>query len=925
MSRMPAGLRERYLDLLQLSLTGELDQDPSLPIFGWSGFDAQARDAGRDWPATAATMIGGRRLRNLRQLAEAVMADGVPGDFLEAGVWRGGACILLRAVLEAHGDAGRKVWLADSFEGLPAPEAPEDAGSQLHLHAELAVGLAEVRANFQRYGLLDDQVLFLPGWFKDSLPQAPIQSLALLRLDGDLYASTMDTLQALYPKVSPGGAVVVDDYHAFEGCRLAVRDYLAAHGLSPRIEEIDGTGVYWRKPAAPPSAPPAPAPGPGAERHRYDYELDPASDSAAAHVLRMAGASRRVLELGAGPGSVTLHLSAAGCRVTAVERDPSALALLAGRCERAVPADLEAPDWEGTPGLEGPFDTVVLADVLEHLLDPAALLRRLPPLLAAGGAVVVSLPHVCYAPLLAGLMQEDFRYGPWGLLDRTHLRFFGLRNMQRLFEDAGYAITEAELVRVAPEQSEFAAVWGRLRAAQREALRDGPYWDVYQVVLKARPAADWPGPGLSLVALAAPPVAPAQVAGLAGLPTLVAFHLPQFHPFEENDRWWGQGFTEWTNVTKAQPLFSGHHQPQLPTDLGFYDLRLPQAMRAQAKLAEAHGIGAFCYHYYWFDGRRLMVEPLLNLLRDPEQRLPFCLCWANESWTRRWDGADDEILVGQDYPPGWEGRFFDDLLPFLRDPRYLRLDGLPLLVVYRPQQIPDAPAVFEAWRRLAAEAGLGGLHVCAALIHGNWDCRPFGADSGVEFPPHNSGGLPPAPAPAWLRPFSGRLFEHADLAEMYLERRYPGQRVFRTVVPSWDNSARLDGRAYVLANGSPGNYEQWLRRAMELSAREQPGPEKLLFINAWNEWAEGCHLEPDRRHGRAFLEATLRASLGQSRAGGFERGLALPEPAPGGATGWGAAPERLWRWAADRPRLKAWLLGHPRLLAPLRRLRDAWH
>ncbi|HXC64642.1 MAG TPA: glycoside hydrolase family 99-like domain-containing protein, partial [bacterium] len=523
---------------------------------------------------------------------------------------------------------------------------------------------------------------------------------------------------------------------------------------------------------------------------------------------------------------------------------------------------------------------------------------------------------VCYAPLLAGMLQGDFSYRPWGLLDQTHLRFFGLRNMQRLFEEAGYKIVQAELVRARPEHSEFAAAWGSLSAEQREMLSALPGWDTYQVVLRAVPAARWPGPSLALEALATPAlsVAPAGPAALAGRPRLVAFHLPQFHPFDENDQWWGRGFTEWTNVTKALPLFPGHDQPQLPTELGFYDLRLRGSMRAQAKLAEEHGIGAFCYHYYWFDGRRLMAEPLKNLLADAAQRLPFCLCWANESWSRRWDGSEDELLIAQSYGQGWEDRFFDDLLPYLRDARYLRQDGLPLLVVYRPTQIPDAAAVFQGWRRRAEEAGLGGLHVCAALTHGNGDYRPFGADSGVEFPPHNS-DLPILRPAGLAAGFRGRVHEHADLAEQCLQRRYPDQLVFRTVVPAWDNSPRTGMRGFVLVNGGPHNYEQWLDRALELGAAEQPGRDKLVFINGWNEWAEGCHLEPDRTHGRGYLEATLRALRGATQRQGFKRGMS---PA------WVRVAERLWRSAAGLPRLKAWMLGHPRLLGRLQRLRGAW-
>lgn len=208
------------------------------------------REEGRDWPWDAETMIGLRRLDNLQSCIEQCLADGVPGDLIETGVWRGGATIFMRAVLKAHGDTGRRVWLADSFEGLPRPDEskyPADRGDTLWSHVQLAVSLEEVKANFERYGLLDDQVRFLKGWFKDTLPGAPIERLAVLRLDGDMYESTMDALRALYPRLSPGGFVIVDDYGLIPACRQAVEDYRREHGIHDEIRKIDWSGVYWRR------------------------------------------------------------------------------------------------------------------------------------------------------------------------------------------------------------------------------------------------------------------------------------------------------------------------------------------------------------------------------------------------------------------------------------------------------------------------------------------------------------------------------------------------------------------------------------------------------------------------------------------------------------------------------------------------------
>jgi O-methyltransferase/8-demethyl-8-(2,3-dimethoxy-alpha-L-rhamnosyl)tetracenomycin-C 4'-O-methyltransferase len=248
-------LRARYLDLMRDSLTGLLREDPSLEQRTRGGlreFDRAQRVEGKDWPSRALSMIGAKRMLQLQRAAEFVIERGVPGDFIETGVWRGGACILMRAVLAAYGVTDRRVWVADSFQGLPPPDAgqyPKDAGNMLHVFDQLAVSADSVRAHFARYGLLDDQVQFLEGWFRDTLPTAPIDRLAILRLDGDLYESTMDALVALYDKVSPGGIVIVDDYGILESCRAAVTDFRSQRGVTEAIYRIDDSGVHWQRSA----------------------------------------------------------------------------------------------------------------------------------------------------------------------------------------------------------------------------------------------------------------------------------------------------------------------------------------------------------------------------------------------------------------------------------------------------------------------------------------------------------------------------------------------------------------------------------------------------------------------------------------------------------------------------------------------------
>jgi len=356
---------------------------------------------------------------------------------------------------------------------------------------------------------------------------------------------------------------------------------------------------------------------------------------------------------------------------------------------------------------------------------------------------------------------------------------------------------------------------------------------------------------------------------------LIAFYLPQFHPIPENDEWWGKGFTEWTNVTKARPLFAGHYQPHLPADLGFYDLRVREVMREQAQLARANGIEAFCYHYYWFSGKRLLERPLEEMLAEPQTDMPFCLCWANENWTRRWDAAENKVLMAQRYLPEDDLAFIQSLEPYFRDSRYLRVDGAPLLVVYRPQQLPDTARTTQVWREYCRKAGLGEIHLCAALTHGN-QALPDGFDSVVDFPPHNIDVPRQNTLIDFHEPFAGNAFDFVDIAQHCLDKPRVTGLHFRGVFPCWDNTARTGSRALVVVNDGPENYEHWLSESIRKAERELPPGKRLVFINAWNEWAEGCHLEPDRRHGHAFLEGTARALSGNPQAQGFVDHSLLP-------------------------------------------------
>ncbi|CAH2031345.1 glycosyltransferase WbsX family protein [Trichlorobacter ammonificans] len=345
---------------------------------------------------------------------------------------------------------------------------------------------------------------------------------------------------------------------------------------------------------------------------------------------------------------------------------------------------------------------------------------------------------------------------------------------------------------------------------------------------------------------------------------LIAFYLPQYHPIPENDRWWGTGFTEWTNTGKARPLFPGHYQPHVPADLGYYDLRVPETRVAQAVMARDTGIEAFCYYHYWFAGKRILERPLNEVVRSGEPDYPFCLCWANQTWTGIWHGSPNKILIEQTYPGEADYRaHFRELLPLFRDNRYLKVDGKPLFVVYRPGDIPDPLGFTRFWQQLARESGLPGLHL-VATIHGRrtWDFRRHGFDAAVMqyLPPLRSAGYV-----SWRSPFrklrhlyqerTGKptVYRYGDVMLDMLPDAGGDAALYPCLIPNWDNTPRSGKNGLVLHDSSPELFRIQLRRALDLTARV-PDDQAVVFIKSWNEWAEGNYLEPDLRFGKAYLD-----------------------------------------------------------------------
>jgi lipopolysaccharide biosynthesis protein len=352
----------------------------------------------------------------------------------------------------------------------------------------------------------------------------------------------------------------------------------------------------------------------------------------------------------------------------------------------------------------------------------------------------------------------------------------------------------------------------------------------------------------------------------------IAFYLPQFHPIPENDEWWGKGFTEWTNVVKARPLFKGHYQPHLPADLGFYDLRLPEVREGQAALAREYGIHAFCYYHYWFNGRRLLERPFDEVLKTGKPDFPFCLCWANENWTRTWDGKDREILVSQAYDSDDDRAHIRWLLRVFDDPRYIRVDDAPLFLVYRLSRLPNPAATAEVWREEARRAGVPNIYLCSveSFDAPKIDPKTWGFDAAVEFQP-DGGAISQSIRcvrcdSLWNR-FSQSLgivpqiFTensvccYPRLVEKMVKKQKSDYVQFPCITPMWDNSARKSKHALLLRGSTPELYGEWLQAALK-RVPEPDGDANLIFINAWNEWAEGNHLEPCQKWGCAYLEAT---------------------------------------------------------------------
>lgn len=360
----------------------------------------------------------------------------------------------------------------------------------------------------------------------------------------------------------------------------------------------------------------------------------------------------------------------------------------------------------------------------------------------------------------------------------------------------------------------------------------------------------------------------------------IAFYLPQFHTIPENDEWWGKGFTEWVNVKKAKPLFEGHYQPRVPLNNNYYDLSDINTMRWQVRLAKEYGLSGFCFYHYWFSGKMLLEKPVNNYLANKDLDLPFCLCWANENWTNGWAAQQPKILIGQN--EGDETKWkehFDYFLPFFKDERYIKEDGKPLLVIYKPDLFPHISQMMKYWDELAKKEGLAGIKYAAQLTPQNVENSPF--DLHIEYQPTNvymemtrtkNGAL--KKIKTGIKHAVSKLFK-IDIEGMKMQKlaRYDYDEMWNEIlnipvtsdkqVPGafvdWDNTARKQNRGYVIEGASPEKFKKYM--SLQIKNAKEKYKKDYIFIFAWNEWAESGYLEPDEKFGYGYLEALKQALI----------------------------------------------------------------
>jgi lipopolysaccharide biosynthesis protein/2-polyprenyl-3-methyl-5-hydroxy-6-metoxy-1,4-benzoquinol methylase len=598
---------------------------------------------------------------------------------------------------------------------------------------------------------------------------------------------------------------------------------------------------------------------------KYDIDLDLQTKNSLSAIIERIKSGSKILEFGPSHGRLTRFLNEyMACEVSCVELDEEAAQEASRYAHKMIVGDIESLAWEEEIGDEK-FDYILFADVLEHLQNPAKILQIVQKYLKESGSIIISIPNVAHGAILIDLLQDKFIYRDVGLLDNTHIKLFTKSTLDAMIKECGlYKSFETSIVKE-PEATEFANSYNELPLSVASYVQNKPHSSSYQFIMELKTQ-----PSESLVSAfefdseeqgrdEEKFIEYKEHTKITSSLKAIAFYLPQFHPFEENDAWWGKGFTEWTNVTKAKPNFQGHYQPHLPIHNGFYDLRIPQVMQEQAKLAKNYGIYGFNFYYYWFGGKVLMHRPFDILLEHKEIDINFCITWANENWTRTWDASENEILIAQRHSDEDSRAFIQNMFQYFQDPRYIRVDNKPVLIIYRCDIIPNIVETTSLWREEAAQAGFEGIHLVCAQTYGIKDPAPYGFDAAIEFPPHNALSMENKIHKTMLnQEFTGSIFDYAKTVEEQCMKERPSYKCYETLMLSWDNTARKQNHSNIFSNFSLDAYKDWLSNIATHTFHNQNivNEERFIFINAWNEWAEGTHLEPDRKYGYGYLEAT---------------------------------------------------------------------
>lgn len=586
-----------------------------------------------------------------------------------------------------------------------------------------------------------------------------------------------------------------------------------------------------------------------------------------------------VLELGCACGATLLAIRDVNptAKIYGVEINESTAAIAKIFAE-VTTANLETfdnPQWKDF------FDVIIMGDIVEHLNDSKSIMAKVYNWLKQGGRAALSVPNVMHASVLAKLLLHGrFEYQNDGILDKTHLRFFTRKEILILMQNSGFDLLHLSYTKQ-PLNNETAnfekylmpllqtgdVVAEDFEAYQWQLLIEKPYQNSDADKIEYAEYIE------QLAKKQSDKFVPFNAEDFQLQPNdtkVIAYYLPQFHQMEINNKFHGQGFTEWTNTSRALPLFTGHYQPHIPYDVGYYDLNNIEALQRQIYLAKRYGVYGFCFHYYWFSGEKIMEKPINLLLQHKELEMPFCVSWATENWTSIWDGGDKNVMIEQKLEDGDDEKFMADILPFFKDNRYIKIDGKPILAIYKCKTFPqDKFKIFlNSIRKIAKENGFPDIYVMLSSALGfEDDVEDWGADALVEYRAHALPFSRRYRPKGYVNPnYKGLIYDvSGKLKQKAYMNPHKSKIYYRAALTSWDNTARKSDSGGLICTGyTPQTFKTWLKDIMIESKKIHSQDKDIIFANSWNEWAEASHLEPDMYYGYAYLQA-LREALLETR------------------------------------------------------------